>query len=174
MAVGWALMLWRGLTADGTSDERRWGWERKTEMGLSKQYIDKNECAQAVDFSRLSEKIQKACPDVVFCLVMGSARDGIVRAHSDLDLAVYLSGAHSFKMNSKISDIVDELCSGVRCDLGVLNNTEPVYRYEALKGRLLFTRDDETWLHFYSLTSREYESQIADYQRQLRYRVEAA
>ena len=143
-------------------------------MGLSKQYIDKNECPQAVDFHCLSEKIKKACPDVVFCLVMGSARDGVVRAHSDLDLAVYLSKPQSLRMRSKISGIVHEVCKGVRCDLGILNNTEPVYRYEALKGRLLFTRDDEIWLHFYSLTSREYESQIADYKRQLSYRIEAA
>lgn len=143
-------------------------------MGLLKKYLDTNEGEQLVDFSCLSEKIRQECSEVNFCLVMGSARDGIVRAHSDLDLAVYLSGAHSLKMRSKISDIVDELCDGVRCDLGILNNAEPIYKFEALKGKLLFARDEETWLHFYSLASREYESQILSYERQLCYRMEVA
>ena len=59
---------------------------------------------------------------------------------------------------------------GVRCDLGTLNGAEPVYRYEALKGKLLFVRDRERWLQFYSRTCRQYESQMFHYQKQLAYR----
>ena len=59
-------------------------------------------------------------------------------------------------------------------DIGILNGAEPIYRFEALKGRLLFCRDEERYLDFFSLTCREYESQIADYERQRRYRLEGA
>ena len=55
--------------------------------------------------------------------------------------------------------------TGVNVDLGVLNEKEPVYRFEALKGRLLFTRDLECRLHFYSLTCREYEHWMFHYDK---------
>ena len=58
----------------------------------------------------------------------------------------------------------------VRCDIGILNSAEPIYRFEALKGRLLFARDQERYVTFFSKTCREYESQMFDYERQLKYR----
>jgi thiamine monophosphate kinase len=61
----------------------------------------------------------------------------------------------------------------VRCDAGILNSAEPVYRFEALKGRLLFVHDRVGYAAFYSLTCREYESQMASYERQRLYRQEA-
>ncbi len=68
---------------------------------------------------------------------------------------------------------VSEIVPGIECDIGILNNAEPVYRFEALRGKLLFARDYEAYLKFYSLTCREYESQLADYERQHRYRLAA-
>ena len=59
-------------------------------------------------------------------------------------------------------------------EIGFLNDAEPVYRFEALKGRLLFTRDRNEYLSFFALTCREYESQLVDYERQYRYRMGAA
>ena len=66
---------------------------------------------------------------------------------------------------------MSERAPGAYCDIGFLNHAEPVYRFEALRGRLLFTRNVETYLRFFSLTCREYESQLADYERQYRYRA---
>lgn len=66
-----------------------------------------------------------------------------------------------------------QVVPGVECDVGVLNDADPVFRFEALRGQLLFTRDRERYLDVYSLTCREYESQMADYERQHRYRLEA-
>jgi hypothetical protein len=48
-----------------------------------------------------------------------------------------------------------------------------VYRFEALKGRLLFARDRDFLAEFHSLTCREYETQMIHYARQRRYRLEA-
>jgi len=53
----------------------------------------------------------------------------------------------------------------------VFDRAEPAYRFEALKGRLLFARDHERFLDAFSLACREYESQIYDYERQAGYRL---
>ena len=144
-------------------------------MPLSKQYIDQN--TEPVSFSpeALGHELAEAVPVIVFAYLHGSARDGCVSSHSDLDLAVYLQPgtALSLELYRDITEICARHVGGVRCDVGVLNNAEPVYCFEALKGRLLFTRDRETWLRFYSVSCREYEHQLFDYERQRRYRLEA-
>lgn len=111
-------------------------------------------------------------PEISFALILGSAMGGTIGPHSDLDMALYLNQQRSLEIHRRITDICQEVIP-VRCDLGYLNHAEPVYRYEALKGRLLFTRDEEVWLRFFSLTCREYEHAMARYAAQHRYRLEA-
>lgn len=145
-------------------------------MGLSKKHLSKN--TEPVVFlpDRLAEGIQKNMAMVTFAYLLGSAAEKYtVEPGSDLDLALYLSG----KPTLELYRLVDEVCleyvgNNIRCDTGILNNAEPVYRFEALKGRLLFTRDIETWLKFYSRTCREYESQMFHYSKQHQYRLEAS
>ena len=107
-----------------------------------------------------------------FALIVGSAARGVILAHGDLDLAVYCTEPLSLQQRIAVTGSVSDLYQGVRCDLGILNRAEPVFRFESLKGRLLFARDEETWLRFYSTTCREYESQMVHYERQRRYRLE--
>jgi Nucleotidyltransferase domain. len=117
--------------------------------------------------------LMERVPGIVFALVIGSARDGVVKPGSDLDLAVYMDEAPSLELCGAIEQTVLQAVEGdVRVDIGFLNRAEPVYRFEALKGRLLFTHDEERWLRFYSLTCREYEQQMFRYKRQLAYRRE--
>lgn len=105
---------------------------------------------------------------------MGSSTNGTVAPGSDLDLALYLTHKPDLSFYANFPEAVNTLIPNVRVDFGLLNNAEPVYRFEALKGRLLFTRDPEAYLDFFSRTCREYEMQMADYDRQLNYRLEAA
>ncbi len=140
-------------------------------MSLSKQHIDTLTKPVSFDPDRLGRVLATGCPSIVFALLIGSARDGTVKSHSDLDLAVYLSDPPSLDLYDRLSARCGEVVPDVRCDIGILNHADPVYRYEALKGRLLFTRDRETWLRFYSIASREYEYQLFDYRRQERYRL---
>jgi hypothetical protein len=72
----------------------------------------------------------------------------------------------------RITAVAQGIVPGVDIDLGCFDRAEPVYRFEALKGRLLFARDQERFLDAFSRTCREYESQIWDYQRQAGYRLE--
>jgi len=141
-------------------------------MGLARAYLSTH--SEALDFSvkELGAGIEQACPEVVFAFLMGSAANGQVAVGSDLDVALYVEGQPSWETLRKVDAVVEAALPGVHCDPGFLNQDEPVYRFQALKGRLLFVRALEVYLRFYSLTCREYESQMADYKRQWRYRVE--
>lgn len=143
-------------------------------MGLSKQYLDTQ--SRQIDFDPeiLAEKLQEGFPEIVFAYLLGSAAGGTVPPHSDLDLALYTSRKADLDLFSGVQQLCEEVIGAVRCDVGILNNAEPVYRFEVLKGRLLFTRERERWLTFYSRTCREYEHQLFHYEKQRRYRLGAA
>ncbi len=142
-------------------------------MPLSKHHIDTLTHPVRFDPACLGVALRDGCPEIDMAFLMGSAVDGIISPHSDLDLAVWLNVAPTFEIYTTVGRICEALAPDVRCDLGMLNHAEPVYRFEALEGRLLFARDQEQYLRFHSLTCREYESQLADYERQRRYRLSA-
>ncbi|MFQ6036453.1 MAG: nucleotidyltransferase domain-containing protein [Sedimentisphaerales bacterium] len=123
------------------------------------------------DVHKLADLLKQQCPEICFALLHGSAKDGQVKQAGDIDLALFIEGKPTLELYEKVSRCAEAVAPGVKCDTGILNNAEPVYRFEALKGRLLFFRNQEQYLHFFSLTCREYESQVADYQRQQRYRL---
>jgi len=110
-------------------------------------------------------------PQIRLAFLHGSAKDGILKNAGDIDIAVLIDGKAGLELYENIYHIVESVVGKADCDVGILNNAEPVFRFEALKGKLLFFRDQEQYLHFFSLTCREYESQMADYQRQKRYRL---
>ncbi len=58
----------------------------------------------------------------------------------------------------------------VRCDLGIRNSAEPLFRFEALKGRLHFSREGEAWLQFHSRICRESEHHLHRCERRRLYR----
>lgn len=125
------------------------------------------------EIEKLSEAINKACPEVIFALLHGSAQRGFVKEGSDVDVALFVKEKANLELYTRVYEIVSAVIPDAEPDIGILNNAEPIYRFETLKGKLLFSRDDEKFLDFYSLTCREYENQIADYERQHKYRLEA-
>ncbi len=118
----------------------------------------------------LRDALDGCCADVVFALLHGSARDGQVRDGGDIDLALFIRGKATIALYDDAAQAVNSVAPGAEVDIGILNHAEPVYRFEALKGRLLICRDEESYLRFFSLTCREYESQMASYSRQQSYR----
>lgn len=145
-------------------------------MPLSKHHIDTKNVATPFDLEKPASALEAEVPQVVFAYLHGSAVSGVVSAHSDLDVALFVDPAGMdalSKIHAAVDRVAEAIVPGVRCDIGVLNGTEPVFRFEVLKGRLLFCRDQEQWLRFYSLTCREYESQLFHYEKQRRYRLEA-
>jgi predicted nucleotidyltransferase len=143
-------------------------------MSLSKKHLAENFAPVHFEPDELAIVMKEKLPAVDFCFLMGSATSGTVSAYSDLDLAFYLSEPPSFRFYNEVTDVVHSVAPDVRCDIGILNSAEPVYRFEALKGRLLFARDEDRYAAFFSRTCREYESQMFDYERQLKYRKELA
>jgi predicted nucleotidyltransferase len=111
--------------------------------------------------------------DIDYAMVFGSARDGIVHAGSDLDVAVWLAQADAGRID-RLAEIVGRIEDTfvVPCDLTVLNTAGPVLRHEALKGRVLFVRPgcEDDFSEFYVRTCAEYEDLMAWRTRQLAYR----
>ena len=141
-------------------------------MSISRKYINKQLSNINFNTADLARLIKKDLSIVDFCFILGSSVDGVIRKNSDLDLALYLNKKADYELYSRVFEIVEKCASGAVCDIGVLNNAEPVYCFEAIRGRLLFTRNLEKYLRFYSLTCRLYESQMISYERQLQYRRE--
>ncbi len=125
------------------------------------------------DCNKLARALESACPEVVFALLHGSAKDGCVKPGSDLDIALLVNGQSTLDIYQSAFDAIRSVVADVEPDVGILNNAEPVYRFEALKGNLLYCRDREVYIDFFSQTCRQYEFQMADYERQHRYRLEA-
>lgn len=141
-------------------------------MSLSKRELSGRGKSIVLDFDLLSRDLKCTCPHIVFALVLGSAAGGHIEAGSDLDIAVFLDEKPTLKIVGNVVETVEKHAPGVEVDLGILNGNEPVYRFEALKGRLLFTVDQDEWLGFFSLTCREYEHWMYHYEKQRRYRLE--
>lgn len=125
------------------------------------------------DVEQLAIALKDACPEAIFALLHGSAKDGWVGPDSDIDIALYLEGKPELELYGNAQSAVAVVAPQAEADIGILNCAEPVYRFEALKGRLLFCRDQETYLSFFTRTCRDYEEQIASYERQRKYRLAA-
>ncbi len=142
-------------------------------MPLSKHHIDRQDFETKVDFTRIKRDLIGGFSEIVFAYVLGSAaKSGWIKKQSDFDLAVYFSVKPDLRALSDLIGVVESSIRNIRCDLGILNAADPVYCFESLKGRLLFTRDEEVWLQFYTKTCREYESTLFHYHRQRMYRLE--
>ncbi len=123
------------------------------------------------DIQKTASEIKEKCPEIIFAFLHGSAKDGTVKENSDIDIAIYLNQKSGLDSYTKIIDIVEKNVPGAQADIGILNSADPIYRFEALKGKMLFCRNKEKYTGFFSLTCREYEDQIADYERQQKYRI---
>ena len=144
-------------------------------MSLSHSHIDTCPVPIALDIPLLASELERRLPEAIFALLLGSAAPtGVIPARSDLDLAFYLqpNTVLSLDFQARIENAVDAQTQGrIRVDAGTLNQADPVYRFEALKGKLLFCRNDEVYLDFFSRTSRDYEMQMVLYARQRAYRL---
>jgi len=128
--------------------------------------------ARQIDLQHLAAILGGIEP-IEYAMVFGSARDGIVHAGSDLDIAVSLAHADAQSID-RLLEIVGKVeeAFGVSCDLTMLNTAGTVLRHEALKGRVLFVRcgREDDFSEFYVRTCAEYEDLMAWRARQLAYR----
>jgi predicted nucleotidyltransferase len=113
----------------------------------------------------------KTIPEIDFAFLFGSAQSGLLKKTSDIDIGVYLNTPVTPDLILSMVKSVENSVSA-ECDLTILNTASEILRFEALKGKVHFIRDDkmEEYVHFYSLTCREYEDTMAWMQRQMAYR----
>jgi len=125
------------------------------------------------DLKKLAVAMEKGFPDVLFAYVFGSARDGVVRPGSDVDVAVWIKeDADKLNLISGLTGLVESFTAGASCDLVFLNDAGDLLGFEALQGKILFIREEARDLHagYYSQTCREYEDSMAWMKKQLQYR----
>ncbi len=116
-------------------------------------------------------KILEQIIEIDFALIFGSAQKGEVKGSSDIDIGVYLNTHITASLLLKIIEKVENY-TRCRCDVSILNTASEILRFEALKGKLLFARENkiDDYALFYSLTCREYEDKITWMKKQLSYR----
>jgi predicted nucleotidyltransferase len=117
-----------------------------------------------------TETLWRDWPNVMAVWAFGSAQTGEVKRGSDADVAVW--GERPFTLDERLQ-ILDQLQAQLQfddIDLIILNNANVILRFEAVSGRLLFCRDMQQMAAFVSLTAREYEDEMAQWQRALQAR----
>lgn len=119
-----------------------------------------------VDWDQIS-RLLATVPEIIAAWGFGSAQSGSIQPGSDLDIGILwsepptLARLADLRADSQATLQVDDI------DLVSLNQASPVVRFEAVCGRLIFSRCTAQRVAFVSLTAREYEDSMAMVQRAL-------
>ena len=116
--------------------------------------------------------IWQETPDVIAAWAFGSAVDGRVAPGSDVDVGVWFEARPTFEQQFDLVARLQEVLGVDEVDLVVLNDANPILRFEVISGRSLFCRDKSRRAGFASLTAREYEDEMAFWEQGLRSRFE--
>lgn len=125
--------------------------------------------SRAIDWDAL-QPIWRDTPDIVAAWAFGSAQSGELRAGSDADVAVLTKRSLTFDAQLALLGRLQAALQLDEVDLVLLNDANPMLRFEAVSGRRLFVRDPEAMAGFVSLTAREYEDEMAQWERAIRMR----
>lgn len=111
---------------------------------------------KTINFENIARLLQ-ARKDVVFAVVFGSGRSGVIPDAGDLDLGVYFDpkpdGDTLIEFLVEVSESVDF----DEIDYTDLRNADPILAYEAISGQVICKNDPATTAEFFSLVCREYE-----------------
>ena len=117
-----------------------------------------------------AEVVWKAAPNVIAVWAFGSAQDGHIREGGDLDIGILFESPPSLDELAELRSDLQQALRFDEIDLVALNRANPLLRFEALSGRLIFCRDLVSRADFASLTAREYEDEMAQLRLALSYR----
>lgn len=127
-----------------------------------------------IDISKIAKVFRDNIEEIEFAYIFGSSKNGYIKTDSDLDIAIYLDKNYKLDENliSNIYETFEKCYSDIKLDITILNNASIILQFEALTGRRLFVRSKslEEYLNFFSLTAREYESEMFWRNKQLKYR----
>jgi predicted nucleotidyltransferase len=119
----------------------------------------------------ITQAIRENFPEVAFAYLFGSAKDGVVKPGSDIDVAAYYEGDDVF-FRFKIETEIEKAIPGIPIDIVELQKANPILAFEVLRGTQLFVKDEcrEKYLNFYTRTCRLYEDEIYWMKKRLEYR----
>ena len=127
-----------------------------------------------INLNRISEIFFNNIPEAEFAYIFGSTQDGNVGKNSDIDIAFYFSTNIEITENLilRIYKSFEKIYPNLTLDICNLNTASLILRFEALKGTLLFVRNNfkDKFADFFSLTAREYEDEMYRRKLQLKYR----
>lgn len=112
-------------------------------------------------------------PAIVAAWVFGSAQHGKVRQAGDIDIAILTNRPLTWIEKLDLLGALQDKLQFENVELIVLNEANSILRFEAVCGRLLFSRDEGQRAAFVSLTAREYEDEMAQWQHALHMRGNA-
>ena len=134
---------------------------------------DRRKMVRQFDINKVRQNLN-AFNEIAFAYVFGSAKDGVIKEGSDIDIGIYVTKERNdLDLRLKILTALENAVSDFdNFDLVILNNASSVLAMEAIKGKLLFVRDEwlDTYSGFYSLTCRQFEDDIFWMKKQLEYR----
>jgi predicted nucleotidyltransferase len=104
---------------------------------------------------------------IIAAWAFGSAQDGVVREGGDVDTAVFTTTPLSLDEQLTLLGKLQAALQFEDVDLIILNDANPILRFEAVSGKRLFCRDLSAMAGFVSLTAREYEDEMAQWQMAL-------
>jgi predicted nucleotidyltransferase len=127
---------------------------------------------QKFDIQLVANTIREHFPDIPFAYLFGSAQNGVVKPGSDIDIAVYYNGTDPFARFSVEEQIAQAIGRHIQVDIVMLRNANPILAFEAIKGKLLFVREEciDEYADFYTYTCRMYEDKIYWMKTELTYR----
>jgi uncharacterized protein len=113
-----------------------------------------------VDWQKASQIFENT-PEVIAAWGFGSAKEGEIRPGGDLDLGVLFDRSPTLAERVDLLIRLEKALMVEEIDLVVLNGASSITRFEAVSGRLIFSRDPGKQADFVSLTAREYEYDMA-------------
>ncbi len=115
-----------------------------------------------------TQGIWQSEPAVVAVWAFGSAQAGESRPSSDADVVVLMEQPPTFEEQLALLGRLQAALRLDAIDLVILNEANPILHFEAVSGRPLFNRDPEAVAGFVSLAAREYEDEMAQWERAMR------
>jgi predicted nucleotidyltransferase len=122
--------------------------------------------SKKIDWNR-TKGVWTARPEIIAAWVFGSAQRGQIRSGGDADIGVLFESLPSVDAQLELLAELQQALQIEAVDLVVLNEANPILRFEAISGRALFCRDAGRRAEFASLTAREFEDEMAFLQRAL-------
>ncbi|MEA2012799.1 MAG: nucleotidyltransferase domain-containing protein [Verrucomicrobiota bacterium] len=96
-----------------------------------------------IDIETIKSFLLENFEEIEIAYIFGSAKDGVVKDKSDVDIALFLKKGYDIFLEFTIADRLESLLNE-KVDITILNKANPVLSYEVLRnGVRLFEKNHE-------------------------------